>query len=148
LKRKFSFSYFRENFAKKAYERFREFFRFRENFRENENFRETKYREISRKVSEFSLFAKMKKCIFVSTLVRSCAVCHFFGQRLVTKLRPFVSASCILHYLIFSSQNVPLIVAGAMAIYLLKFTQPYNTITSKEPCSNTVMEANHASKKH
>jgi hypothetical protein len=36
-------------------ENFRENENFREKFRESENFRETKFREISRKVGEFSL---------------------------------------------------------------------------------------------
>jgi hypothetical protein len=42
---------------------------FRENFRENEYFRETKFRENLLIFASFSLFAKMEKTVFVSTLV-------------------------------------------------------------------------------
>jgi hypothetical protein len=38
------------------------------NFRENENFRETKFRENRLIFASFSLFAKMEKTVFVSTL--------------------------------------------------------------------------------
>jgi hypothetical protein len=41
---------------------------FRENFRKNENFRETKFREKWANFRLFSLFANMKKGVFVSTL--------------------------------------------------------------------------------
>jgi hypothetical protein len=57
--------FFREN------ENFREneIFRENENFRESKNFRETKFREKCANFRLFSLLAKMKKGVFVSTLV-------------------------------------------------------------------------------
>jgi hypothetical protein len=72
LKRKFSFSYFRENFAK-IYFRFSQkkltkSYENNENFRENEHFRETKFRENLLIFASFSIFAKMEKTVFVSTL--------------------------------------------------------------------------------
>jgi hypothetical protein len=68
LKRKCSFSYFRENifslFAKKAYEKLRTFSQTRKF-----SLKHSRKRKFSRKVSEFLLlFAKMKKGVFVSTL--------------------------------------------------------------------------------
>jgi hypothetical protein len=48
---------------------------FCKNFHENENFRKTKFREISPKITPFShdfrFLRKMKKTVFVSTLIRS-----------------------------------------------------------------------------
>jgi hypothetical protein len=41
----------------------------KKNFRENENFRETKFHEKRANFRSFSLFAKMKKVVFVSTLL-------------------------------------------------------------------------------
>jgi hypothetical protein len=52
---------FRENFRKNE--------NFRENFRKNEHFRKTKFREKRANCRLFSLFMKMKKEVFVSTLL-------------------------------------------------------------------------------
>jgi hypothetical protein len=66
LKRKFSLSYFRKNFAKICFRFSRKTFAktfaktkmFCENFRENEIFRGTKFREITRKLAHFRFSRK------------------------------------------------------------------------------------------
>jgi hypothetical protein len=59
-------THFRENFLGNE--------NFRENFCENENFRETKFRENLAIFASFSLFAKMEKTVFVSTLIIRMAI--------------------------------------------------------------------------
>jgi hypothetical protein len=60
-------THFRENFL--GNENFRKNFCENENLRENENFRETKFHENLLIFASFSLFAKMEKTVFVSTLL-------------------------------------------------------------------------------
>jgi hypothetical protein len=66
---------------------FRENFLGNGNFRENENFCETKFRENLLIFASFSLFAKLEKTVFVSTLLLASLVVFFLSYGIAFTLQ-------------------------------------------------------------